>query len=287
MNGILPVDKPAGPSSHDVVAAARRALRQRRIGHTGTLDPFATGLLLLCIGPSTRLAEYLSGMDKEYEAVARLGLATDTLDGTGEVVGRSDAWRDLDAATIRAAFEAQAGSRLQTPPAYSAKKIGGRRAYELAREGADVQPDPVEVTIHALEVGSVDGDAVRFRIRCSSGTYVRAVARDAGQTLGVGAHLTELRRTRVGELPVEVALGVDRLDDDSAVRSALIDPLTALGHLPVVELDAEEKRRVGHGQALSAQDRAGAGIVALAADGKLVAVAESDGRAIRPRKVFA
>src|SRR5690606_28992033 len=141
--GVLPVDKPEGPTSHDVVALARRALGIRRIGHTGTLDPFATGLLLLCIGPATRLAEYLTGLDKTYEAVARLGVATDTLDHTGEVVQRSDGWQALSPEAVRNAFEEQRGRRLQTPPVYSAKKIGGRRAYELARKGVELAPEPV------------------------------------------------------------------------------------------------------------------------------------------------
>lgn len=287
MNGVLPIDKPAGPSSHDMVAAARRSLKEKRIGHTGTLDPFATGLLLLCIGPATRLSEYLTGLDKIYDATARLGVATDTLDATGVAVGGSERWRELDEDVIRAAFESQRGTRLQTPPIYSAKKIGGRKAYELARSGEAVTPEPVNVTIHSLDVLGVDGADVRFRMRCSSGTYVRAVARDAGAALGVGAHLTTLRRTAVGSHRVEDALAPDRLDHPDAVRAALIDPLTALGHLPVLELDAAEVRKVGHGQALSSAGRPERGTVALAADGALVAIAEADERAIRPRKVLA
>lgn len=290
MTGVLPVDKPAGPSSHDVVGMARRALGMRRIGHTGTLDPFASGLLLLCLGPATRLAEYLTGMDKEYEAVARLGVTTDTLDRTGEVTGEvagdARAWTGLHEAGIRRAFESQRGERLQTPPVYSAKKIGGRRAYELARSGEAVVPEPVEVVIHQLDVTAVAVPEIRFRMRCSSGTYVRAVARDAGESLGVGAHLTELRRTAIGAFRVDDALAVDALDDRAAVEDALIAPLRALAHLPIVELDAEERRRVGHGQRLVA-DGPARGLLALVARGELVAVAESDGETIRPRKVFA
>lgn len=286
MTGILPVDKPEGPSSHDVVAAARRALGLRRIGHTGTLDPFATGLLLLCLGPATRLAEYLVGLDKEYEATARLGVATDTLDHTGAVMAETGEWRALTGPAIRAAFEGQAGTRPQVPPIYSAKKIGGRKAYELAREGEAVVPDAVEVTIHSLEVTAVDGAEVRFRMRCTSGTYVRAVARDAGDALGVGAHLTALRRTAVGRFRVDDALPADRLQDAGAVRAALVAPLPALDHLPVVELSEDERRRVGHGQRLSGAGRP-RGLVTLAEAGELVAVAESDGETLRPRKVFA
>jgi tRNA pseudouridine55 synthase len=286
MNGVLPVDKPDGPSSHDVVAAARRALGLRRIGHTGTLDPFASGLLLLCLGPATRLAEYITGLDKTYRATARLGVATDTLDRTGAVVSENGDWEALSESRIRAAFEGQAGTRLQTPPAYSAKKIGGRKAYELARAGEAVTPDPVEVTIHSLEVTAMDGPEIRFEMRASSGTYVRAVARDAGEALGVGAHLTTLRRTAIGPHTVEAALDLADLDDPDAVARALLPPREAVGHLPAVAVDADQRRRIGHGQRLSA-DGGPTGVVALVHGEELVAMAESDGRTIRPRKVFA
>ena len=285
MMGVLPVDKPAGPTSHDVVAAARRALGIRRIGHTGTLDPFATGLLDLCIGPATRLAEYLMGMDKSYQATARLGVATDTLDGEGTVVAESDAVAALDPAQVRAAFEDQQGRRMQTPPAYSAKKVGGKKAYELARAGRAVELEPVEVTIHELAVLAVDGPTVGFRIRCSSGTYVRAVARDAGEALGVGAHLTALRRTAVGRFRVADAVEMDRLDEHDAVAAALLSPLQAVAHLPTVLVDADQVRRIRHGQAL-AVDGLPEGLVAVADDAGLVAIAEAGGGRVRPRKVL-
>lgn len=287
MNGVLPVDKPEGPTSHDVVAAARRALGLRRIGHTGTLDPFASGLLLLCVGPATRLAEYLTGLSKRYEAVARLGARTDTLDATGEVVDTDDGWRELSEDAVRSAFEAERGTRLQQPPAYSAKRIGGRRAYDLARAGEAVLPEPVEVTIHDLEVTGIEGADVRFSMGCSSGTYVRAVARDAGDRLGVGAHLTALRRTGIGTFSVEGALPPARLEDAAAVAGALVSPLAALGHLPVVEIGAADTARVRNGQAVRGGGGAGAGVVALASEGELVAIAEAAGESLRPRKVFA
>ncbi len=287
MTGVIPVDKPAGPTSHDVVATARRALRIRRIGHTGTLDPFATGLLLLCVGAATRLAEYLTDLDKVYEATARLGVATDTLDGTGAVLSETGSWTELGTGRIRTAFEDQAGTRLQRPPAYSAKRLGGRRAYELARAGEAVQPEPVEVTIHTLEVTGIDGPDVSFRLRASSGTYVRSVARDAGEALGTGAHLTALRRTRVGGFDVEGALTPDRLEDEAAVRHALIPPAGALAHLPVVVVSEEERGRVAHGQRVRPAAPAPDGVVAVTCDDALVAVAESEGGLIRPRKVFA
>ena len=287
MIGILPVDKPEGPTSHDVVGLARRSLGTRRIGHTGTLDPFATGLLLLCIGRATRLAEYLTGLDKSYEAIARLGVATDTLDRTGAIAAESHEWEHIEPAAIRAAFEDQTGTRMQVPPAYSAKRLGGRRAYARARAGERVEPEPVEVTIRALEVTAVEGAEVRFRMRCSSGTYVRAVARDAGEGLGVGAHLTALRRTSIGGFDVRAALTPDALSDSGAVANALIAPLEALGHLPRVQLEEGEAERIGHGRTLPAGGRVGGtGPVVLAEDDRLVAIAELDGRNLRPRKVF-
>lgn len=299
MNGVLPVDKPAGPTSHDIVAAARRALRLRRIGHTGTLDPFATGLLLLCLGPATRLAEYLTGLDKRYDAVARLGVRTDTLDATGTVIGGEErggaaagAGAALSPERIRAAFEAERGTRLQQPPAFSAKRVAGRRAYELARAGDPVLPDPVEVTIHAIDVTEVEGDLVRFTVTCSSGTYIRAIARDVGERLGVGAHLTELRRTAIGAFRVEDALPMDALEDAGAVAAAVVSPTRALGHLPSAEIDEAAARRIRNGQAVPAPPESDgaartASLVAVSAGGELVAVAEQDGELLRPRKVFA
>jgi len=286
MTGVLPVDKPEGPTSHDVVAMARRALGIRRIGHTGTLDPFATGLLLLCVGQATRLSEYLTGLDKRYEGTARLGVATDSLDRTGRVIAERD-WSDHTEAEIRDAFESQTGSILQAPPAFSAKKVAGRRAYERARAGEAVAPDPVPVVIHSLEVTAIEGDLVRFRIHCSSGTYVRAVARDAGDRLGVGAHLSALRRIAIGGFDAAGALPIEGLEDADAVAAALVPPLDALSHLPRMELDDHDVERVGHGRALPASDWApAAGPVVLTAGSRLVALAEVDGRTVRPRKVF-
>ena len=318
MNGVLAVDKTEGPTSHDVVAVARKALDMRRIGHTGTLDPFATGLLVLCLGRATKLAQYLTGLDKTYEATARLGVATDTLDRTGDVTADTDAWETLDEVRIRAAFEDQRGERPQTPPAYSAKRVGGKKSYQLARAGQAVELAPVDVTIHQLDVLSVDGADVRFRVRCSSGTYVRAIARDAGQALGVGAHLTALRRTAIGRFEVEDAVSFEVLkaagearsetrDSGSespearsesrearvqgagaragAIEAAVLSPLEAMGHLPRLDLEEGQLERVRHGQSIEVDD-VGEGRVALAYGGELVAVGDSNGHYVRPRKVF-
>lgn len=288
LDGVLPVDKPRGPTSHDAVAAARRAVRVRRIGHTGTLDPFASGLLLLCVGPSTRLSEYLTALPKEYLATLRLGEATDTDDLAGEVVRRSEGWRELTEERVRAALAAQTGTLRQLPPRYSAKKVAGERMYAAARRGEEVERTPVEVTVHELEVLRWEPPEVDFRVRCSSGTYIRAIARDAGEALGVGGHLSQLRRTRVGEFRVEDALPLHELDEERA-RLALVAPGAALSHLPRVVVGEEEARLLANGRAIAApEDAPGGGPVALlSADGALYAVAERVGDRLQPRKVFA
>src|SRR4051794_6711406 len=212
-NGVLPVDKPVGPTSHDAVAAVRRALRTREVGHTGTLDPFASGLLLVCVGRATRLAEYLTGLPKTYVATMRLGEVTDTDDLTGEVIHSSDAWRSLSHDAIEDALRAQVGTIQQLPPSYSAKKVGGERMYAAARRGETVERKPVAVTIHAIRVLGIDLPDVEFEVECGAGTYIRAIARDAGAALGVGGHLRALRRTRIGPHAVDRAVPLDALGD--------------------------------------------------------------------------
>jgi tRNA pseudouridine55 synthase len=239
-NGVLPVDKPEGPTSHDVVARARRSLGLRRIGHTGTLDPFASGLLLLCIGPATRLAEYLTHLPKSYRATLRLGAVTDTDDREGEVVRFSDGWREVTEAALEGALDRQRGAILQVPPRFSAKKVAGERMYDVARRGGVVETAPVSVSISRLQVTRFAPPDVDFEVDCSSGTYIRAIARDVGEALGVGAHLVSLRRTRIGAHSVDGAIAVDRLEDRDAVGSALLSPARAVAHLPRVEVTPRE-----------------------------------------------
>ena len=286
--GILPVDKPEGPTSHDVVGRARRALRLRRIGHTGTLDPFASGLLLLCLGPATRLAEYLTALPKSYTATLRLGAATDTDDATGSPISESEGWRGVSEDALRAALAAQTGEIDQLPPVYSAKKVDGERAYAAARRGEEVRRTPVRVTIHSIELLRFDPPFAEFTVDCSSGTYIRSIARDAGEALGVGAHLTALRRTRVGRFGVEGALTVETLEDADAVRSALIAPAEALAHLPAATVDEAGVRALGHGGAVPAPDGvpAGSPVAILSPAGGLLAIGERVGEELRPRKVF-
>jgi tRNA pseudouridine55 synthase len=287
--GVLPVDKPPGPTSHDVVAAARRALGIRRIGHTGTLDPFASGLLLLCIGPATRLAEFLTPLPKRYFATMRLGTTTDTDDLKGEVVARSEAWTRLDEAAIRHVLEEQIGIREQLPPRYSAKKVSGERMYAVARRGGEVERSPVTVTIHALQVLDVRLPDVDFSVECSAGTYIRAIARDAGESLGVGAHLHALRRTGSGGFDVADALPLDSLSDRDRVGGALVAPAAAVRHLPHVVVPASDVRAVTHGRSVTVADPVptGTAVALLSEEGTLLAVAEMVGQALHPRKVFA
>jgi len=285
--GFLPVDKPAGPTSHDVVAAARRILGERRIGHTGTLDPFASGLLLLVIGSATRLAEYTARLPKTYEAVMRLGRTTDTDDRTGAVLAETDEWRHLEPGTIRQALEQMVGTVAQVPPMYSARKVGGRRLYLAARKGEEVIRPAAEVHIHSIDIRQIAGPEVTFEVTCSSGTYIRAIARDAGANLGVGGSLVALRRTAIGPHRVENAVPVDCLDDPHRVAEAWIPPAAALAHLPAIRVDSAAARSLSHGQAIEVGADAQAGTTIVLSAGALVAVGEVAGGVLRPRKVLA
>jgi tRNA pseudouridine55 synthase len=284
---VLPVDKPEGPTSHDVVRAARKAVGSRRVGHTGTLDPFASGLLLLCVERATRLAEYLSARDKTYEAVARLGIVTDTLDREGSVVEERNGWEALDRGGIEAVLERFRGEIDQIPPEYSAKKVGGVAAYRRARRGESVTLAPVRVRIESLEITHLDLPHIGLRVTCSSGTYVRSLAHDIGQALGVGAHLASLRRTAIGDLSVERALAYEDLSDPAAVAAAALSPLEALGHLPTLDVDDAAVERIMHGGSVAVVGSATSGTVVLAHAGSLIAIGERDNDVVHPRKVFA
>ncbi|MBW3630257.1 MAG: tRNA pseudouridine(55) synthase TruB [Gemmatimonadetes bacterium] len=286
--GILPVDKPEGPTSHDVVARARRELRLRRIGHTGTLDPFASGLLLLCLGPATRVAEYLTALPKSYRAVLRLGQTTDTDDGTGRLINESEAWTAVGEHDLRNALATQTGELDQLPPIFSAKKVDGERMYAVARRGDTVERSTVRVTVYAAELIRFDPPFAEFSVECSSGTYIRSIARDIGEVLGVGAHLTALRRTRVGRFDVDGAVTVDALGDPALVGAALIPASAALSHLPGASVDAAGMRVLGHGGAVPAPEGLPADrpIAMYSPDGQLAAVGQRVGDQLRPRKVF-
>lgn len=287
-SGVLPLDKPEGPTSHDMVAVARRALKERRIGHTGTLDPFASGLLLLCVGRATRLAEFLTGLDKTYEAVARLGVATDSEDRDGTVVSESDGWRGLDREAVEAALAGFSGAIEQVPPQFSAKKVGGEAMYRKARRGEYVELAARPVHIHEIELLELDLPDVRFRVRCSSGTYIRSLARDVGETLGVGAHLTQLRRTAIGAFGLEGALAPEELDQPHLVDAAWIDPLAAVAHLPRVHVDVDAAADLRHGRRVVVTERRNgdADPVAVAHGMELIAIGLVSDGVLKPRKVF-
>lgn len=298
--GLLLVDKPEGVTSHDVVFRVRRRLGVRRIGHTGTLDPFATGLLLLLVGPFTRLADLYHGLPKSYDATMALGRETDTDDLTGKTVSEDAGWRGLDAEAIRTSVAARKGVGRQVPPAYSARRAGGERAYALARRGEHPELDAREVRIHEIEVTDIDLPRVRFRASVSTGTYVRALARDIGRDLGPGAHLTALRRAAIGSFGVDGATSPDAAAKAVAAASAAWRPgLAALPWVPRRELNEGERDEIRFGRSVergdvlpppqSARDSVGpiAAPVALHASDDLFAIAEErDGR-LYPKKVFA
>jgi tRNA pseudouridine55 synthase len=317
VDGILIIDKSEGWTSHDVVARARRLLREKRIGHTGTLDPFATGVLVLLVGRATRLAQFLSGAEKEYEATIRLGYDTDTGDLTGarrEGVGETA--KDCEAVgreELESALASLRGEIEQVPPMYSAKKVGGKRLYELARRGEEIERKAARVRVSEFEVVAYEdgsfmkpnGDAtcdVRARVVCSAGTYVRALAESVGASLGTGAHLSALRRTRAGEFRVERAVSLEALqslvekgsfveEEGGLVKGEefLLPIEAALPQMPAVHLTADEARRVRHGAAVGARDAGswddGANVAMFDEGGVLLAVGSYDSvrGLLRPR----
>ena len=246
MDGVLVVDKPAGPTSHDIVDRARRALQTRRVGHTGTLDPFATGVLALCVGRATRLARFLTAGEKAYSATVRLGFATTTDDLTGDPL-EPERPVELAEAALREALAGLVGTFDQVPPAFSARQVGGRRLYELARRGEAVARAATPVTVYALELVARGRDTLELELRCSAGTYVRALARDLGERLGTGAHLLALRRTRSGGFDIGQAVPGDQLE---GAAGRLVPLSGLLLELPAVVVGEEGRRRIGHGREL-------------------------------------
>ncbi|ALX66773.1 tRNA pseudouridine(55) synthase TruB [Microbacterium sp. XT11] len=279
--GILLVDKPAGMTSHDVVARARRALGTRKVGHAGTLDPMATGLLVIGVEGATRLLTYIVGVGKTYEATIRLGQSTTTDDADGEIVqaATASAWETVTPERIREGISALTGRISQVPSSVSAIKVDGRRAYDRVRSGEDVVLAPREVTVSRFDVrarreadGVIDLDVV---VDCSSGTYIRSLARDLGARLGVGGHLTALRRTKVGEFSVQDAASVDELRS-----AAMMSPADAASRvMPVLHVTAEDARDLRHGKRLAGQASriAGGAAAAIDPDGVLVGVVEKRG----------
>jgi tRNA pseudouridine55 synthase len=295
MDGILIIDKPVGLTSHDVVARVRRILKTKRVGHTGTLDPFATGVLILMIGKATRLAQFLDKDEKEYEAEVRFGYETDTGDRTGVRIdpGQNhlrkrvgETLPTLNAETIETALNKFRGRIQQVPPMYSAKKIAGRKLYELAREGKEVERKAAAVTITKLEIAQpVEApsaqrtDLLTLTVACSAGTYIRTLAQDLGRELGVGAHLDELRRTRAGKFTIEQSITLDALEKLENPPDVLLQIGEAVSHLPELLLPADRVERTRNGLASRYTGDVpadGDPVRMTAPDGELVAVGVFD-----------
>ena len=317
MDGILIIDKPAGLTSHDVVARVRRLLRERRVGHTGTLDPFATGVLVVLVGRATRLAQFLSGALKEYEAVIRFGYATETGDLTGARIVTPEAQQTAmpsvhpaSARDVEAALAGLRGEIEQVPPMYSAKKVQGRKLYELARRGLEVERAPLRVTIHELEVIERDGAPLQqnedgtvdlsIRVLCSAGTYIRTLAETIGERLGTRAHLAALRRTRAGDFRLEQAVKLEELQaraergEENFVLDSFLPFDAALSGMPFVHLTDGEAQRSLHGMPLRLAEEAGGEwrtnepVRMLDVEGRLIAIGfyDAGNHTLRPRVVF-
>jgi tRNA pseudouridine55 synthase len=296
MFGVLLIDKPSGPTSHDVVARIRNTSRERSVGHTGTLDPRATGLLPLVMGKATRLAPYLSGSDKTYDALIRFGSETDTDDAGGSVT-RTHEGSGPETPEVQAALLKFIGTFEQVPPLVSAKRVDGKKSYDLARQDKAVELKPVMVTVRDLQILEHGEDTVRLLVTATAGFYVRSLARELGQALGCGAHLAALRRTKAGGFDLSQAVPLDeaeRLGPEIAAR--LISPSDALAHFPAVTVNEAGLKRVLHGNPLSPEHLTGRFVPVinsgekariLGPDGALIALADGRGGALHPTVVIA
>lgn len=275
--GLLLVDKPTGMTSHDVVDVVRRALGTRKVGHAGTLDPMATGLLLVGAGRATRLLRFLGDLPKTYEGTGVLGVETATLDADGEVTGTAEV--EATRGALEAAAAALVGDSMQRPPAYSAVKVGGRKLYEAARKGEVLEAVPRAIRVEAFEILTFEPPAFRFRVTCSGGTYVRVLVADIGATLGCGAHLGRLRRTAIGPFEIREASPPERLGAPLPIERAV-------AHLPRVDLEeAEEARAAANGSILAPAGFEGPYGV-FAPDGHLVGVWRDAGAKAKPETVL-
>ena len=257
VNGILIIDKPAGITSHDVVYKVRRALKTKRVGHTGTLDPFATGVMVVLVGQATRLAQFLDKDVKEYEAEIRFGFETDTGDRTGSPKAEVQGPKTVNIDDVEAVLNSFRGEIEQVPPMYSAKKIDGKKLYELARKGETIERNSVKVTIHKLEQtpperatrdeSIFERKTLGIQVICSAGTYIRTLAEDIGRKLGTGAHLTELRRTAAGKFTIDQAITLEELAELEDPASRLIPMEEAVGHLAKIELNEDRAKKTRNG----------------------------------------
>lgn len=294
ISGALVVDKPVGMTSHDVVQAIRNGTGLRRAGHTGTLDPRASGVLVILVGPAVRLSEYVSASDKRYQAIIRLGGSTDTFDAEGLVTPTKDPVTVTEA-EFEAALKTFVGEIEQTPPPYSAVKVQGRKAYEMARQGEEVDLAPRKITVHHLEVLEWTPPEVVIDVHCSSGTYVRSLANDLGVMLGSGAYLVGLRRTKSGRFSLRDSVPLRKLQEAFTAGNwyqYLIPAAEALGDWPAVELNPDEVEGVRHGHRVKVVgEPTETKVRGVSTQGELVALMEltinEDGsREWQPKKVF-
>lgn len=291
LNGLLIIDKPADWTSHDVVAKVRGICHTRRVGHTGTLDPFATGVLVICLNQATRLVQFLTGDDKEYLATVRFGFATDTGDLTGMPIGETTDPTHLNKDIIEAALPLLRGNIQQIPPMYSAKKIGGVKLYEMARRGEEIERQPVNITISAFELIEQESpDSWRLRVVCSSGTYIRTLAEDLGKKLGIGAHLTALRRTRAGNSKIESSVTLEELSEISkrGKLEQVIIPMTEALSMPIIQLEDDESAMINHGRTIFREVSATTNTFQLIHKTTLKAIAEYDesNQTLKPKIVM-
>jgi tRNA pseudouridine55 synthase len=290
VSGVLVVDKPVGLTSHDVVQIIRRGTGIRRAGHTGTLDPRASGVLVVLIGPAVRLSEYVSASDKRYQATIRLGSSTDTFDAEGRII-QSSSLENISEEQFEEVLENFVGEIEQVPPPYSAIKVQGRKAYEMAREGEEVNLEPRTIQVYSLELLEWAPPEVVIDVFCSSGTYVRSLANDLGKELGCGAHLVGLRRTKSGRFTLRDAVPLRRLQEAFVAGDwykYLIPAAEALADWPMVELDGDQVELVRHGHRIPAEPESEGWARGVSEQGDLVALLEvdRDSGEWQPRKVF-
>lgn len=288
--GFLNIDKPTGMTSHDVVNRVRRLMSTRQVGHAGTLDPLASGVLIVCVGGATRLSDYVMSEKKAYRAVIRLGVETDTYDAEGQIVFAADpeATAALSTETLAHALDSFRGDIQQVPPIYSAIKQGGHKLYDLARKGKTVEIPPRPVTIHQINLVAWQPPTLTLDVTCSAGTYIRSLAHDLGAALGVGGSLAALRRTASGRFRLADAVPLDTLIASEDASSYLIQPAEALADYPGVRVSEVDADHLAHGRTVPCEDcPPDATVMAFSGGGTLVAVCEVQDGALCPRKVFA